>query len=151
VDPPALSETANVPVFRKDDRTDSVELQKNAELTDELLIAAVREAAQKISDRIVNVAFPAKVLARTGAQITINRGDTAGAEVGQVWQVMSQGKQLVDPDTGEVLGREETVVGKARISAVQPKFSTAELIEGADKVTEGMVMRLPPPPKEQEQ
>ena len=60
---------------------------------------------------------------------------------------MSQGKQLVDPDTGEVLGREEAVVGKARITAVQPKFSTAEVIEGDDKVAAGMVVRLPPKPK----
>jgi hypothetical protein len=147
VDPPALYETANIQVLKKDDRTDSVDLQKNAELTDEVLINAVRDASQQIADRVVNVAFPAKVLAKTDKQITINRGDTTGAEVGQVWNVMSQGKQLVDPDTGEVLGREEAVVGKARITAVQPKFSTAEVIEGDDKVAAGMVVRLPPKPK----
>jgi hypothetical protein len=147
VDPPELYETANIQVLKKDDRTDSADLQKNAELTDEVLLTAVRDASQQIADRVVNVAFPAKVLARTDKQITINRGDTTGAEVGQVWNVMSQGKTLVDPDTGEVLGREEGIVGKARITAVQPKFSTAELIEGADKVTEGMVVRLPAAPK----
>ncbi|MEI8243600.1 MAG: hypothetical protein WCI17_10065 [bacterium] len=147
VDPPELYETANIQVMKKDDRTDSADLQKNAELTDEVLLTAVREASQQIADRVVNVAFPAKVLARADKQITINRGDTTGAEVGQVWNVMSQGKTLVDPDTGEVLGREEGIVGKARITAVQPKFSTAELTDGADKVTEGMVVRLPAAPK----
>lgn len=141
VDPPELYETANIPVLKKDDRTDSVDLQKNAELTDAVLIDAVRDAAQQIADRVVNVAFPAKVLAKTGKQITINRGDATGIKVGQVWNVMSQGKALVDPDTGEVLGREEGIVGKARVTAVQPKFCTAEVTEGEANVTEGMVAR----------
>ena len=148
VDPPELFETANIQVLKKDDRMDAVELQKNAELTDELLLVAVRDASQQIVDRVVNVAFPAKVLAKTDKQITINRGDSSGAEVGQIWTVMSQGKTLVDPDTGEVLGREEGIVGKARVVSVLPKICTAELIEGADKVTEGMVVRLPPAPKQ---
>ena len=149
VDPPELYETANIQVLKKDDRTDSVDLQKNAELTDELLLEAVRDAAQQIADRVVNVAFPAKVLSKTGNQITINRGDTTGVEVGQVWNVMSQGKTLTDPDTGEVLGREEGIVGKARVIAVQPKFCTAELIEGSDRTAEGMLVRLPQAPKPQ--
>ena len=148
VDPPELYETANIQVLKKDDRTDFVDLQKNAELTDEVLLNAVRDASQQIADRVVNVAFPAKVLSKTDNQITINRGDTTGAEVGQVWNVMSLGKTLVDPDTGEVLGREEGIVGKARIVSVLPKFSTAELVEGADKVAAGMVVRLPATPKQ---
>ncbi len=149
MDPPELFETANIQVAKKDDRTDSVELQKNAEATDEVMILAVRDAAQQIADRVVNVAFPAKVLAKTDKQITINRGDSTGVEIGQVWQVMSQGQTLTDPDTGEVLGREEAVVGRARVIAVQPKFCTAELLEGADQVTAGMVVRQPPAPKPQ--
>jgi len=148
VDPPELYETANIQVSKKDDRSDSADLQKNAESTDELLLAGVRDAAQQIADRVVNVAFPAKVLAKTDKQITINRGDSSGAEAGQIWNVMSQGKTLTDPDTGEVLGREEAVVGKARVVSVLPKFCTAELIEGAEKVMEGMVVRLSPAPKQ---
>ena len=148
MDPPELFETANIQVLKKDDRMDAAELQKNAELTDELLLVAVREAAQQISERVLNVAFPAKVLAKTDKTITINRGDASGAEVGQIWTVMSQGKTLTDPDTGEVLGREEGVVGKARVISVLPKLCTAELIEGADKVTEGMVVRMAPAAKE---
>ena len=143
VDPPELYETANIQVLKKDDRMDAADLQKNAEATDELLLVAVRDASQQIVDRVLNVAFPAKVLSRTGQQITINRGDSTGVAVGQVWDVLSQGKTLTDPDTGEVLGREEALVGRARVVAVQPKFCTAELIEGAEKIAEGMIVRLP--------
>ena len=147
VDPPQLFETANIQVLKKDDRADATALEKNAELTDELLLTAVREASQQVVDRVANAAFPAKVLAKTDKQITINRGDGTGIEVGQVWTVMSGGKALTDPDTGEVLGREEIVAGKARIVSVQPKFATAEIIEGQDKVSEGMVVRSPAPEK----
>jgi hypothetical protein len=34
-----------------------------------------------------------------------------------------------------------------RIVSVQPKFSTAEILEGADKIAEGMVLHLPQAPK----
>ena len=138
-----LYESANIQIMKKDDRSDSTELQKNAELSDELLLASVREAAQKVADRVVDVAFPMKVLAKSDRQIMINRGDSSGVEVGQVWNVFSTGKTLTDPDTGEVLGREELLAGKARIISVQPKFSTAEILEGNDRISEGMVLRLP--------
>lgn len=147
VDPPQLYETANIQVSKKDDRTDSVDLQRNAELTDQLLIDSVREAAQKVADRVAEVAFPTKILARTGGQITINRGDSAGVVIGQIWNIFSPGKVLKDPDTGEVLGREELLAGKARIVSVEPKFSTAEILEGADKVSEGMILRQPQVPQ----
>ena len=138
-----LYESANIQVLKKDDRSDSTALQKNAELTDELLLAGVQEAAQKLVDRVVEVAFPTKVIAKSDNQITINRGDSAGVEIGQVWNVFSGGKTLIDPDTGEVLGREELLAGQARVVSVQPKFSTATILTGGDKISEGMVLRLP--------
>jgi hypothetical protein len=145
VDPPELFESANIQVLKQDNRTDASGLQRNAEMTDELLLVSVREAAQKIADRVADVVFPAKVLAKTGRQITINRGDGSGVNAGQVWNVFALGKTLKDPDTGEVLGREELLAGTARIVSVQPRFSTAEIIDGADRITEGMVLRLPQP------
>jgi hypothetical protein len=62
--------------------------------------------------------------------------------------VFAVGEELIDPDTKESLGREEVLVGKARITNVQPKLSTAELLEdtGVDK---GAVLRLPSAPPAQ--
>ena len=56
------------------------------------------------------------------------------------------GEELIDPDTKESLGKEEVLVGKAKIISVQPKTSSAEIIDdkGIDK---GAVLRLPPQPK----
>lgn len=136
-----LLESANILAERKDDRSDSTGLEKNAELTDGLLAAAVRETAERVANRVADVVFPARVLARRDKQVTINRGEGTGVTVGQTWNVFAQGEELVDPDTKEKLGREEVLVGKARITVVTPKTSTAEILEdtGIDK---GAVLRL---------
>ncbi len=41
---------------------------------------------------------------------------------------MLQGERLADPYTKESIGRKETVIGVARITRVQSKQSTAEII-----------------------
>lgn len=136
-----LLESASIQVDRKDDRSDSTALQKNAELTDALLLETVREAAERMANRVADVAFPARVLAKRDKQVTINRGEGGGVSVGQMWNVYALGEELIDPDTKESLGREEVQVGKARITAVNPKTSTAEIVEdtGIDK---GAVLRV---------
>jgi len=137
-----LLESANIRIEKKDDRSDAVDLQKNAELTDALLADAVQETATRVATRVADVIFPVKVLAKRDRQITINRGEGTGIQAGQVWNVYALGEELVDPDTKESLGREEVLVGKARIVDVTPKTSTAEILEdtGIDK---GAILRLP--------
>lgn len=137
-----LLESASIKTEKKDARTDAADLQKNAESTDALLVDAVRESAEKLATRVADVVFPVRVLIKRDKQITINRGEGAGVEVGQLWNVYALGEDLVDPDTKESLGREEVLVGKARITNVTPKTSAAEILEdtGIDK---GAVLRLP--------
>jgi len=61
---------------------------------------------------------------------------------GDVLDVFSQGEQIVDPDTGEVLGSEEEKVGRIKITDVQAKFSKAKLVTGEASVLEkGMICR----------
>jgi len=137
-----LLESANIKTEKKDDRADATDLQKNAEATDALLSDAVQDTATKIATHVANVIFPVRVLAKRDKQITINRGEGAGVEVGQMWTVYALGEELIDPDTKESLGREEVAVGKARIVSIAPKTSTAEILEdtGIDK---GAMLRLP--------
>lgn len=137
-----LLESANFQASIKDIAENRSFSTKNAELSDELLVSIARDMAEKIANRVADVVFPAKVLIKRDKQITINRGDGTGVQVGQLWNVFAVGEELIDPDTKESLGREEVLVGKARITNVQPKMSTAELLEdtGVDK---GAVLRLP--------
>jgi curli biogenesis system outer membrane secretion channel CsgG len=135
-----LLESANIRTDKKDDRSDSTALNKDAELTDALLQEAVKETAERVATRVADVIFPARVLAKRDKEITINRGEGAGVAVGQVWNVFALGEELIDPDTKESLGREEVQVGKARVTSLSPKMSKAEILEdtGIDK---GAVLR----------
>lgn len=135
-----LMESVNVSMEQKADRMDREQIERNAEQTDALLLDITRESAERIATRVADIVFPIRVLVKRDTQITINRGEGTGVEVGQLFDVFAQGETLVDPDTGEVLGTEEVNVGRARITAVRPKFSMAELIEdvGVDK---GAVLR----------
>jgi len=115
---------------------------KDGEMTDELMVAVSRSLAQRIADRIADVVFPAKVLAKRDKQVTINRGEGGGVAVGDVFNVFALGEELTDPDTKESLGREEVRVGKVKISQVNPKTSTADILDdtGIDK---GAILRKP--------
>jgi hypothetical protein len=129
---------------RKDARQVSLKRgSENAALSDELLVDVAHDLAQQIANRVADVVFPAKVISKVDKQITINRGDGTGIAKGQVWSVFAVGKELKDPDTGEVLGKEEVEVGKIRIASVLPKVSTG-VIEGEDAgIAEGAIVRPP--------
>lgn len=141
-----LLESANFQLTNKDIAENRNYSTKDGELSDELLVAIAREMADRLANRVADVIFPAKVLVRRDKQITINRGDGTGIAVDQIWNVYAVGEELIDPDTKESLGKEEVLVGKARIVSVQPKTATAEVLEdtGVDK---GAILRLPPAKK----
>lgn len=78
--------------------------------------------ASGISGKIANV---------DGGTIYVNVGSEAGVKEGDEFNVMRVGKQIKDPDTGEVLGQEESKVGRLRISAVKgPRLSLATPVNG---------------------
>jgi hypothetical protein len=138
-----LMESANVRLERKDDRMDTDGIRRDAEATDVLLLDITREAAEQIATRVADLVFPIRVLTKRDTQITLNRGDGGGVEVGQLFNVFALGEPLIDPDTQEMLGREEVRVGKVRIVSVQPRFSTAEILEDLG-ITKGTVLRPAP-------
>jgi len=115
---------------------------KDGELSDEMMVAVSRDLAQKIANHIADVIFPAKVLLKRDKEITINRGEGGGVAVGDTFNVYALGEELIDPDTKESLGRDEVKVGKVKITQVNPKTSTAEILDdtGIDK---GAILRKP--------
>jgi len=141
-----LLESANFQTSQKDISENRSFSVNDGELSDELLVAIAREMADRIANRVADVIFPAKVVAKRDKQITVNRGDGTGIAVDQVWNVYAVGEELFDPDTRESLGKEEVLVGKARIVSVQPKTATAETLED-NGITNGAILRLPPPKK----
>ena len=130
-----LLESTNFQISNKDVSENKTYSVRDSNLNEDLLVAIAREMSGKIANRVTDVIFPPKVLSKRDKQITINRGDGTDIAVGQIWNVFAVGEELIDPDTKESLGREEILIGKAKITSVLPKTSTAEIIEdlGIDK------------------
>lgn len=94
--------------------------------TDELMPLVTRELAEKTTARLIDVLFPAKIIDVDGTTITINRGEGFFAQ-GDVVTIFSQGKTVVDPDTGEKIAIKGKVIGTARITVVEPTNAQAQL------------------------
>ncbi|MBM3861759.1 MAG: hypothetical protein FJ395_19215 [Verrucomicrobia bacterium] len=137
--------TANFQIRKDDRRLSPKRAAEHAVLSDELLVGVAREMAEKIANRVTDVIFPAKIIAKINKQVTINRGDGTGIAADQIWNVFAIGKELKDPDTGEILGVQEEEVGKVKITSVLPKVSNAEILGEDRGIAEGAILRLSNP------
>lgn len=108
--------------------------------SDDLMIQAVSEMAQKIAVRAADTVSPARILNKRDRIVTINRNDQSGIAVGQMWEVFTLGDELTDPDTGEK-SREEVLVGKVKVTRVTPQNSQAEIVEDTG-IDRGAIVRL---------
>ena len=137
-----LIESANIPIEVREQTENGANSLKNGDLSDSLLQQATFQAADTVAARVADVIYPARIVSKIDRQVTISRGEGSGVAVGQVWEVFALGEEMLDPDTGASLGREELKVGQVRISRVNPKTSQAEIVSdsGIDK---GALLRLP--------
>ena len=90
-------------------------------------------AAMEDTARIIEIAYPVKIVAILGDTVTINRGKGA-AIVGEIFDVYKPGEVIIDPDTKETLDYVEEMVGKIQVTEVGPKMSKARIINGTDKI-----------------
>ena len=107
----------------------NVEREGSATADGATLTKITDRLAANILNRIIDVIYPAKVAAKLGTQITINRGEGTGIAVGQVWSVFALGNEIVDPDTGEKLGGNEAEVGQIKIARITAKLSYGDAVE----------------------
>lgn len=98
------------------------------------------EVSMNMTANIVDNVYPIRVLLVDGAMITLNRGEGA-MEVGEELEVLHRGEALVDPDTHQTIGHQETVVGKARVERVMANVSVARLLSGEGAVETNHICR----------
>ena len=86
--------------------------------------------AQNIVAKIVTTIWPIKIIAVNADEkvVMINAGETV-VSPGLQLIVYGQGNQVVDPETGEVLGSEEMTVGEVEVFETQVKFSKCNIIK----------------------
>lgn len=99
----------------------------------------VLEAADALAKQLIRRVFPLRVIeadmqARGGAVFYLNAGSGVIA-IGDRFELIQLGKELRDPDSGELLGHRERLVGLVHIVRQDEKLSQAEWIdpESVDK------------------
>ncbi len=72
-----------------------------------------------------------KIARVDGGTLYLNVGSEGGVKEGDEFNVFRMGQAIKDPDSGEVLGQNETKVGRLRIEKIMgPRLSTARSISG---------------------
>ncbi len=75
-------------------------------------------------------------------QVIINRGSEFGVEVGQELVMVEAGEELLDPDSGEILGQEEgETIGKIKVAKVSEKISYADVVESSSDPEPGTIVK----------
>ena len=137
-----VKESVAIPPVTQDDlRAILAKLTSSADRADAIAPELARLVSERVAQRLVDSRFPAKVMAKSpDGVVTFNRGDGSGVQVGQEWGVYAVGEELVDPDTGETLGAEEVLIGRAIVTDVEAKFAKARLLKDQG-VARGAVLR----------
>jgi hypothetical protein len=118
----------------------TVSKEESGQVTEMLIVELAKEAAQKLSQELVALIRPAKILAITGKQLTINRGTEAGFQNGGSIEVFAS-REIKDDDTGEIF-REEIPVGKAFIIRSDKKQSTATIAGEDLGIAKGCIAKI---------
>jgi hypothetical protein len=95
------------------------------------------EGADGIANKMTMAIFPIKVARITDVgEVYLNYGEGTLSR-GSVLSLKTLGAGVVDPDTGEVLGTEETTNGIVVINDVRPAFSIGSLVTSTAPVSVG--------------
>lgn len=115
---------------------------------DKVFRPAVEELSRKLIDKSSSLsgsdgsrpAPQGKISKVSGGLVYLNMGATKGVQVGDTFTVFALGEEIIDPDTGESLGSEETEVGKVEVVEVKEKYSKAKVTSGSG-MTAGSAVR----------
>jgi len=109
------------------------------EMVDNLTTKVARQVVDNIIDRLYPIRIASKNIE---GQIIINQGGKRISK-GSVFEVFIQGKEIIDFDTKESLGKTEISIATITIEKVTPTISYARLVKGDfDKISEGLICRL---------
>lgn len=102
---------------------------------------AMENATGQITNYLIaqleNIPWEATVMMAKRSKIIINRGERDGIAVGKVFNV-GEIEELIDPDTGELLDSEMTIVGTIKVTKVKQKIAYCKALSGAGELSKGM-------------
>jgi len=92
--------------------------------------SAIANAVAGIIQGMQKVPWSGRVVDVRGPQIYINAGATQGVATGMIFDIYSQGEQLIDPETHLALGTPDQRVGGVTIVSVAPQYSVGQVTDG---------------------
>lgn len=95
-------------------------------------------AASQIVEALSQNLFPVKIARATKTEVYLNYGE-GFLNKGELLKIAIQGEGFMDPDTGEVLGAEETIVAVVKVRDIRSKFSIADVIMSKESLNVGDV------------
>jgi len=95
----------------------------------------IRRAVDRVTDSIAARPWEPKVaLVREDGSVVINGGKDRNVQMGQEFEIYEKGEPIINPDTGDILGREPGVtLGRIRVNHVRPMYSVAHRVMGDPK------------------
>jgi ethanolamine utilization microcompartment shell protein EutS len=101
-------------------------------------------AAQRIVEDVLSDIFPLRVALVENGRIILDQGGQRIAS-DAVYQVFVAGTEVVDPVSGQPLGKTEDKIADVKVTQVLPRFSYAQVVAGsASAVQVGQVCRVDP-------
>ena len=89
-----------------------------------------RVVAARIADKVVTSRYPIKIISVSGdGTLILNYGNVL-LQPEDTLVAFSVGESFVDPDTGEILGAEETEIGSVVVTEAEARFSKARVVAG---------------------
>ncbi len=105
---------------------------------DKVFVDMAKETANILCQKVIAYIRPGKIIRVKESEIMINRGVPAGFVEGSLVELFEV-EEFEDEETGEVF-RDETIVGKARITRASDRSSFASIIEG--ELSEGNMAKV---------
>ena len=101
----------------------------------------MNRAAVFFAKEMESMPFEGSVVTVSNGRVVINRGSQFGISPGMKMVMRKEGELLTDPDTGEVLGKNEgKVIGELEVTSVKEKMSFCEVVSGEKKPARGTVV-----------
>ncbi len=105
-------------------------------------INAIRSVSQNVVSSLQEM-FPQKgsIIKKKGGEVYINVGKDDGVKKGTQFDVLSIKGDIIDPETGEVLGTEEKKVGAIEVTYVGTHFAKARILKGRYGIKKGYIVK----------
>lgn len=116
---------------------------------DRMLSRAIGRISEVLVGKVLDAVYPLRVVHVSDDEVVLNRGAGSDFKVGSTLDCFVSGTAIVDPDTGDVLGSDETPAGTITVTAVMPKLTKARPVEHATIPSNAVcrVARRDPVPK----